>query len=119
MQDKLEPVLRQSQDRRKELEEFIFAIQKRIETEDMYARNIDATGKLLDRFIQERNSISLTYSAFKADHSHRAEQARVLAQSLRDEVLDMLRECLNSQNNEYKKLEKDARKYDKDMQAYL
>jgi hypothetical protein len=32
----------------------VFAIQKRVETEDMYARNIDATGKLLDRFIQEK-----------------------------------------------------------------
>lgn len=64
IQDKLEPMLRQSQDRRKELEEFIFAVQKRIETEEMYARNIDATGKLLDRFIQERKFTVINSAVF-------------------------------------------------------
>lgn len=37
---------------------------------------------------------------------------------MRDEVLNMLREALSAQNNECKKMEKDARKLEKDMQMY-
>jgi hypothetical protein len=54
MQNRIDAVLKQSADRRKELEEFAFAIQKRIETEEMYAKNIELTGNLFDRFIHEK-----------------------------------------------------------------
>lgn len=46
---------------------------------------------------------------------HRVEQSRVFSQSLRDDVLVMLRDVINAQNAECKKLEKDAKKLEKDL----
>lgn len=46
---------------------------------------------------------------------HRVEQSRVFSQSLKDDVLTMLRELITAQNLECKKLEKDVRKLEKDL----
>ena len=51
-QDKAELVIKHSHDRRKEIEEYITALMKRIEAEETYARNVEEAIKITDRVLQ-------------------------------------------------------------------
>lgn len=59
------------------------------------------------------SAAAFTYSAFKSDHMHRAEQVRVFVTSLKDEVLTLLRGMQSEQNADFKRIEKDSRKLEK------
>ena len=104
LQDRLEVVIRQSQERRREFDEFLSAFLKRADIEDTYAKGLEGLSKQVEKYAQANTSSALTFAAFKSDQMHRVEQSRVFSQSLKDDVLVMLREVINAQNTECKKI---------------
>lgn len=57
----------------------------------------------------------LAFQAVQADFVQRCEQAKTLADSLKTDVLENLRELIKNQNAEFKKALNDGRKIEKDL----
>jgi len=67
----------------------------------------------------ERGSISNTLTSFKSYHNTKAEQAKILADNLRTDVLQPLRETLKNHVTESKKMFTDVRRQDMIMRSIL
>lgn len=67
---------------------------------------------LLIKFISFAN---MAFQAVQADFVQRCEQAKTLANSLKTDVLENLRELIKSQNIEFKRVLNDGRKIEKDL----
>ena len=57
----------------------------------------------------------MAFQAVQADFIQRCEQAKTLANSLKTDVLDNLRELVKNQNVEFKRVLNDGRKIEKDL----
>jgi hypothetical protein len=104
--------------RKKYIEEFIMNIQERADLEDAYARGIQ---KISNNFsiLMEKGSITNPVSAIKSYHAIKAEQAKTLADYLRSDVLQPLRDTLRLRTAESKTVLGDTKRTDITLKQIL
>lgn len=105
---------------KKHMEDFMHAFNKRIDAELAYQKNLNECAKILEKYIDPTTEKCISYisSAFKVDNEQRGNQAKELADSLRTEVIEPLKESLNKFTNLAKKAEKNFKKLNKDYSYY-
>jgi hypothetical protein len=57
----------------------------------------------------------LAFAGLKSDHMHHFEQTKYLANSLKTDVLDYIKELLFNQENETRNFTNDFKKFEKDL----
>jgi len=104
--------------KKKYIEEFILNVQERADIEDNYAKGLQ---KVANNFniLMERGSITNTVTSFKSYHALKAEQARILADYLRSDVLQDLRDLVKVQVVESKKVFADVKRCDINLKQIL
>lgn len=114
-------VIEHSNKSKKQMQDFIYAFNKRIDAELNYQKNLTDCSKLLEKYIDASSEKSLSYisSAFKVDNEQRGNQARELAESLRTEVVEPMNQTLKQFTNIIKETEKKFKKLNKDYTNFL
>ena len=66
-----------------------------------------------------RSNVANLVSGLKSDQANRAEQSRILSQSIRVEVIDKAKELFEPHSNQCKQLTSDGKRIEKDMKNII
>jgi hypothetical protein len=116
--DKFEVIAKASTDHRKYYEELIAILEDAIACEDYYAKTMDKLA-LRTATISYKGTCDNAISTLKMAFINKANLTKSLTKSLREDVVDNLKEIVKIQNYEAKNLLNDGRKFEKDYKKVL
>ncbi|CAG9321953.1 unnamed protein product [Blepharisma stoltei] len=113
LHDQFELVHNHCLHRRKGGEEFIQLLKERAQHEESYARGLERLGNH-PYFVTSQGTLSHAISAMKNDNLNKAMQAKILAESITNDLVEPFKELLRNQGNTLKKASAEGKKLEKD-----